>query len=106
MLEFECLLELGDDLVEGVEVVAVVAASAREVHDRQQFLLLGLVAPPYALLPLAQDALHSAPRLSLEHQGAVIFLLEPAVDLVNMFLLSGPYFFRLVVIEDCLAGAE
>lgn len=93
-------------MVEGVEVVAVVAASAREVHDRQKFLLFGLVARPHAFLPLAQNALHSAPRLSLEHQGAVAFLLQPAVDLVNMFLLSRPYFFGLVMVEDRLAGAK
>ena len=34
LFEFECFLEFCDDLVEGVEVVAVVAASACEVHYR------------------------------------------------------------------------
>lgn len=32
LFEFECFLKFRDDLVEGVEVVAVVAASACEVH--------------------------------------------------------------------------
>lgn len=106
LLELERLLELGDELVEGVEVVAVVAAPACEVHDREDLLLLGLVAQAHALLPLAQDALHPAPRLRLEHQRTVALFLQPPVDLVNMLFLPRPYSLRLVVVEHCLAGTE
>jgi hypothetical protein len=66
LFEFEGLFEFYDDLVQGIEVVAVVAASTGEVHDGQYFLFSGLVGDADAFLPLCEDGFHSAAGLGFE----------------------------------------
>lgn len=66
LLQFECFLEFYDYLVERVEVVAIVAASACEVHYCQNFLFPALIGNTDPFLPLAQNSLHSAAWLCFE----------------------------------------
>lgn len=72
LFELEGFLELDDDLVEGVEVIAIVAAPACEVHYRQDLLFSAGVAQPHAFFPLAEDGLDAAARLAPEDQGPVV----------------------------------
>lgn len=106
LFKFQSLLKFCDYLVKGVKIVAVVAASTCEVHNREDLLFLCVVVKPNSFLPLAKDTFHSAARLGLKDQWPFAIFFEPAVDLMNMFFLSGPYLFRLIMIQDSLAGAE
>jgi hypothetical protein len=105
LLELQGFFQSDDDLVERVEVVAVVAASAGEVHNRQHFLLPTLIAQPHSPFPLTQNSLHPASSFTPKHQGSVAVFVQPSVHFMNMFFLPGPDLFRLVVFENGLAGA-
>ena len=76
------------------------------MHYRQNLLLATLVQDADSFLPLAENCLHAAARLSFEDEGSITFLLEPAVNFVYIFLLSGPDLFGLIMVKYCLAGAE
>ena len=105
LFQFEGLFQFYDDLVEGVEVVGVVAAVAGEVHYCEDLLFSGGVGLPDSFLPLREDGLHAAAGFRAEHEGLVGVLLEPAVDFVDVLFLAGVGLLGLVVFEDCLGGA-
>jgi hypothetical protein len=66
LLELECFLEFDDNLIKRVEVVAVIAASAGEVHNCQDLFFSALIAQSDSFFPLAENRLHATAGFSPE----------------------------------------
>ena len=105
MFQFEILFQFDDDLVEGIEVVGIVAAVASEMHNCEDLLFPGGIRLSNSFLPLGEDGFHAAAGFSAEDEGLVGVLLEPAIDFVDVFFLAGIGLLGLVVFKDCLGGA-
>ncbi len=104
LFQLQCLFQFDNDLVQWIEVVAVITTSTCKVHNCEDLLFATLIWDTSSFLPLAQYCLHSAARLSFEDECAITLLFEPTVDFVYVLFLSRPYFFGLIVMEYCFAG--
>ena len=107
LVNIEFFSQLNEDAIEGVEVVAVIAASGGEVEEDEVVVSMGLEGL-VVLEPLNEKSLLAHPAFGLNNKGLVVlgwdFHVEPLLD-HEVILFETVAGLVLVEVEDGIGGA-
>lgn len=96
--QLESFLQFYNDLIKRIVVVTVVAASACKMSDSQHFFFFSVIRNSDSFFPLTKYSFHTCSWFSSKDKCFFIVFFKPSIDFMNMFFLSRPYFFWLVMI--------